>query len=352
MKNLAKVKSERTFGIEIEFITDGTNSQSQIAQELNRAFRSVTIESEGWNHTTRDHWKIVTDSSCGLELVSPILTGSKGLKQAQRVIDTLSMIEGVTVNRSCGIHVHVGCADITANGMKNVILQYAKNERLINSVLAPSRRDTRWARQLVGNNSRYTDMNSLKTALDGADTCTQIISLMSGRYQTVNVQCWNRQRTVEFRQHGGSLDSEKIMNWVVFLLNTVEKCMKSNKISLTVNENQVKAFKQCFGESKVVYDFMLGRAKHFGFDCYGEVETVEQLRYFSCEGEDGNMYKVQMMSNGAYIVQVNGIQSDSNRTVLKDLLVSLDITLPNILPSKAHQTARQLGKQLFANVNC
>ena len=351
MKNLAKVKSERTFGIEVEFINNSGMSKDQVTSKLNSAFRSIVIESEGYNHTTVGHWKVVTDSSCGLELVSPILTGSKGLKQAQRVIDTLSSIEGVEVNRSCGIHVHVGCDDITVQGMRNVLLHYAKNSDIISSVLAPSRRNGRWAHSLVGSHG-FESLTALKEALDNCTTCREIVSRMGGRYKTVNVQCWSRQRTIEFRQHGGSLDSYKILNWVVFLLNTVEKQMTASKVSLNVSDNGVKAFKQVFGESKVVYDYMLGRANHFGFNMFGQVETVEQLRNFTCEDIDGNEYKVIEMSNGAINVLVNDVPTNSNRTVLKDLLVRLDIELPQVLPSKAHQTARQLGKSLFANVNC
>ena len=80
MKNLAKVNSS---GIEIEFTTNGNTSQQEVARRVNQAFRNVDVVMEGYNHNTRDHWKIITDSTCGLELVSPILKGKKGLKEAQ-----------------------------------------------------------------------------------------------------------------------------------------------------------------------------------------------------------------------------------------------------------------------------
>ena len=40
---------------------------------------------------------------------------------------------------------------------------------------------------------------------------------MNGRYFKVNLQSHHRQGTIEFRQHGGSLNGRKIESWVRFL---------------------------------------------------------------------------------------------------------------------------------------
>ncbi len=40
---------------------------------------------------------------------------------------------------------------------------------------------------------------------------------MNGRYFKVNLQSHRRQGTIEFRQHGGSLNGRKIESWVRFL---------------------------------------------------------------------------------------------------------------------------------------
>lgn len=339
---LAKLTSARTFGIEIEFNNQSNLTQSQLANHINSKFRRLECLSESYNHNTNAHWKIVTDSTCGLELVSPILSGQQGMKEAQDVIDTLHSVEGVQVNRSCGIHVHVGCEDITPQGMKNVIIQYAKNETLINSVLAPSRRDTRWARQIVGNEhtGRFTTIQALKTMLDGQTTCSDIIQNMGGRYNTVNVQCWNRQRTIEFRQHGGSLDSEKILSWAHFLINTVEKCMTETPVKTTIRTNPEQAFKQLFGNSKIVYDFMLGRANHFGFTQYGQVKEVSVVTRWEavCE-EEAILYTVNKLSNGGFEVKADGNAVGSVKQTLRGLLGIVD----------SGETTRQLGNLLLTS---
>ena len=53
--------NERDFGVEIEFLRPSQTTQEEIANAL----RGMGVECrvEGYNHTTRTHWKIVSDSS-------------------------------------------------------------------------------------------------------------------------------------------------------------------------------------------------------------------------------------------------------------------------------------------------
>ena len=101
------------FGIEIEAYNC---SMSRLADELREAGIRVTVE--GYNHTTRDHWKLVTDSSLHgndtFELVSPILAGEAGLKELEKVCWVLDLCN-VKVNDSCGLHVHLDAADFNMN---------------------------------------------------------------------------------------------------------------------------------------------------------------------------------------------------------------------------------------------
>ena len=98
----------RKFGIEIEAYNC---SRERLARELREAGIEVTVES--YNHTTRPHWKLVTDSSINgndtFELVSPILVGEAGLRELEKVCWVLDLCE-VKVNESCGLHVHIDAA--------------------------------------------------------------------------------------------------------------------------------------------------------------------------------------------------------------------------------------------------
>jgi hypothetical protein len=339
---LAKLTTDRTFGLEIEFINRSSMSKDVLAQYINKKFRKLDCISEGYNHTTQNHWKIVTDASCGLELVSPILSGKKGMENAKCIIDCLASIEGVTVNRECGIHVHVGASDLTTQGMKNVVMFYAKNQHIIGSVLAPSRRsNNRWCNTLT---ERYGDTTQLESRLTTAETVNEVVTAFNGtRYQTVNLQAYSRQRTVEFRQHGGSLDSEKILNWAHWLITTVEMCNTENVVvKRTVKTNQTLAFKKCFGHtSKVVLDFMLGRANHFGFENFGTVKTISVVKRWEAVCElTATVFTVNKLSNGGIEVKEDGNSVKSGRKTLLHLLGVTD----------TNQTTRQLGALLFSTI--
>ena len=57
----------RRFGVEIEFLS--TITKEQAVMSLRAA--GIRVESSYYTHDTTPYWKIVTDGSCGYELVSP-----------------------------------------------------------------------------------------------------------------------------------------------------------------------------------------------------------------------------------------------------------------------------------------
>ena len=82
----------RRFGVEIEAYNC---TRERLARELREAGISVAVE--GYNHDTRNHWKLVTDGSLSgsntFELVSPILEGEAGLRELQKVCWVLDYCE-------------------------------------------------------------------------------------------------------------------------------------------------------------------------------------------------------------------------------------------------------------------
>lgn len=197
----------RRFGIEIEAYNC---SRDRLAHELSEAGINVTVE--GYNHETRDHWKLVRDSSLTgsetFELVSPILEGENGLRELEKVCWVLDLCN-VKVNDSCGLHVHMDAADFTMNTWKNLALSYKNIENVIDAFMPNSRRDNYYCKSLSSiSNRRILEagtINELQAAF-GND-----------RYHKVNLQAYSRHRTVEFRQHSGSTNFTKMSNWVRFL---------------------------------------------------------------------------------------------------------------------------------------
>ncbi len=81
MSRYAEFNNERTYGIEIEFL-ENFYSREIIARELRNA--GINAYSESYNHMTKNNWKLITDASCGNELVSPCSKVAKDWKRSRR----------------------------------------------------------------------------------------------------------------------------------------------------------------------------------------------------------------------------------------------------------------------------
>lgn len=198
------MNENRTYGIEIELIH---NDKHAMARAINAA--GIEIEVEGYNHTTRNHWKIVPDGSVhgGYEVVSPKLQGTNGLRQIKTVCDTL-VAHGAKINKSCGLHVHHDARDYRTENFTNLFNLYRRGEHIMDSMLPLSRR---------GNNNQY------------CQTLQNITAVPVSRYYKVNFQAFHVHGTVEFRHHSGSVEAEKIINWVLLTQRIVERCKKTVK---------------------------------------------------------------------------------------------------------------------------
>lgn len=206
------------FGIEIEAYNC---SMSRVAHELREAGIHVTVE--GYNHTTRDHWKLVTDSSLQgndtFELVSPILAGEAGLKELEKVCWVLDLCN-VKVNDSCGLHVHLDAADFNMNTWRNLALSYKHLENLIDAFMPGTRRNNRYCKSL--NHVSDERIKSAGTIDDLRDVFDR------DRYHKVNFEAYSRHKTVEFRQHSGTTNFTKMENWILFLNGLITFAKQDN----------------------------------------------------------------------------------------------------------------------------
>jgi len=202
------------FGIEIEAF--GVPKATLVS-----ALRAAGINAgqEFYNHDTRSYWKVISDCSIRgnmpFELVSPVLNGQDGLDQIDKVCEVLDSLDA-KVNRSCGLHVHhdVETYKFKADNLSRVLDVYRKMEKTVDSFLAPSRR---------GNNNSYC-----KSLINYSNDS---IERRGCRYYKVNLQAFQRHGTVEFRHHQGTVNADKIKNWVLFTALIMNRSRKACKVS-------------------------------------------------------------------------------------------------------------------------
>ena len=221
----------RKFGVEIEAY--GV-SKTTLARELRLAGIDCVVE--GYNHTTKNYWKVVSDCSLEgnetFELVSPILNGENGLAQIEKVCSVLTRL-GAKVNKSCGLHVHIDARDMDASKLKNVCKMWMKYESCFDSILPASRRENVYCK---GIRNKFLTLDAAFEAIDSTNTAGGLTTVMNksgystSRYHKLNLESLGRHGTIEFRQHSGTVDAEKINNWVMLVGGFVESAISAKTI--------------------------------------------------------------------------------------------------------------------------
>lgn len=258
----------RKFGIEIECF--GPVSSEAVARAISAA--GVNCVAEGYNHLTRSYWKVITDGSIqapgsqiGYEIVSPPLTGEA--YDDIRTVSNVLIDLGVTVNRSCGLHVHIDAANLTTPQLFMVAARYHRFGNEIDAVLPNSRRAT--------NNMYCLPLTDEMAAMRDSTTPERVFGMpsrsmvqqffergsMRSRYRKLNLMSYLVHGTVEFRQHSGTVEARKIINWVEFCQNFVEQsiAVASQVTSTVVQQNDNRAVDPHSGLAASIYYFLCRR---------------------------------------------------------------------------------------------
>lgn len=231
----------RKYGVEIEFTGI---SQQAAAAAINAA--GVVAEVQGYNHLTCPFWKVVTDASCGLEVVSPILRGEDGIRQIRKVCDSLTEA-GAKVNRRCGYHVHLDVSDFELSHFKNLLKLWVKFEDVFDSFQPPSRRSN--ANTFCQSNlGRFGAIDTPEAqaqscrrafeAIDRAQSMEELRNLFLSRYHKLNVQAYFRHRTIEIRHHSGTLNADKAANWVLLMMELYDTARKAKVVRVRPSNSE------------------------------------------------------------------------------------------------------------------
>ena len=241
--------ADRTFGIELEMHLPEGKTQGMLAAAIRKHAR-VDIKCTRYDHMTRDYWRVTTDASLGYdrsrsaEVVSPILTGERGIADARKVAEAALEL-GCTVSAKCGFHVHAGVADLTLDELRKVAINFVSMETAFDAIVPPSRR--RDSNSFIQSNRTafgggYFN-GGVNKAIDAFTACADIRSLVSAvsaasapggngmshatRYRKLNLSAYDRQKTVEFRQHAGTVEADKVEHWIRLCVAMVERSRKS-----------------------------------------------------------------------------------------------------------------------------
>ena len=222
-------QNQRTFGVEIEFKTAPKHS---VAQKIADALGVNHIHSFGY-HANRcetcqqtipsvdlySQWKLERDGSVteyrsgaelGGEVVSPILSlDTNGLEQIVKVTKAIKEAGG-TVNRRCGLHIHISVKDFDNFQRANIVRLWEFQERVIERFVSKSRINNQYCARLSAQRTART-VSALENGIN--------ITPISSKMQSLNVLPYETpKKTFEVRLHQGTLSATKINTWVNLLL--------------------------------------------------------------------------------------------------------------------------------------
>jgi hypothetical protein len=149
------------------------------------------------------------------------------------------------VNRTCGLHVHVGVRDWGVKQFQNLAKRYVKFETAIDTVMPQSRRRSNNT-YCKSNARRYGNGLTLSEIFAGIQRCRTTQSLknyiQNGRYYKLNMESFWKHGTIEFRHHSGTICPDKIENWVYVCLG-MTKLADTNRAVKVKSTDIVNSYK-------------------------------------------------------------------------------------------------------------
>ena len=175
-------------GIEVEFFAprDKFNNFKDLLIEHD-VDKHCCVKSDGSIQSNRDGY-----SNCEITILFPETQMQVILS---KICTVLELIEA-KVNKSCGLHVHL---DVRHREAKKVFHNLSMGQDLLYEMCPTSRKRNNYCRKIP-----FVDLEK------AADECD--------RYHGINPQSVQKYKTVECRIHSGTVEFQKIFNWVSLLL--------------------------------------------------------------------------------------------------------------------------------------
>ncbi len=223
---------ERRFGIELEINAfDGKNrpDPNQKPAGIEQVCMLVAkhtydgCEVREWEHTHNNEvWVVKPDSSCGMEVCTPIYKGAGGIKSICQVVEAFHNDPKVKVDDRCSVHIHVEVADLTADQIASVIAHWFKCEPVFMDSVPDTRKRNRYCQTMGFNN-----LVQVETRISAQDLIRKVGNV---KYYSLNTKqmTQNGRKTIEFRivEGAGCKDPYLIKNWIRLIVHFVEQTAK------------------------------------------------------------------------------------------------------------------------------
>lgn len=205
-----------------------------------------------------------------------ITSPARGDHFVAQITELTAILHGyrATVNKTCGLHVHVDCRRMSSENKLTIIRAYSRVEKALYSIVSFSRRGEKPAvlnkyTAQGGYTNPWADKFKVNGVLDDTLTVEQRIEKLDlavygtaplaavykashqkhgSRYHGLNVQSLHVHNTMEFRLHQGTVNCNKILMWAGIISAVVQYALEHT-------EDKIKALT---GTSAEILETMMG----------------------------------------------------------------------------------------------
>lgn len=208
---LKTIGAKNSFGVELEFIAD-------CRPELVLNYINTVLKLCYPHVITSNQWfRMVKDCSAPhmYEIKTAPILHRKELTTLYCIImclDSLVNFGVVTINNSCGVHIHINAEDWDYQTVEAIERVYLNNMTPINRLMAPNRLF-----------NPYCIPSPCTKRLDEVVLMSMSEKeLRKHKYHVVNTLSWFYFKSIEFRQYEGTTSTISLMSWIEFLHKFVQ----------------------------------------------------------------------------------------------------------------------------------
>lgn len=266
--------SYRAFGVEFE--VESKEYLRQSARKLSKELQETMIDSK---HSLIDYIRAHHDGSLhkefGVEFVTTILRGDKGLKIIRQLTKILNKYF-ITSNR-CGLHIHLSVEDFDDKELIDLYYIYQNIQPILKYYVRKDRLSNKYCSKIPKlTKQTLSDIRKKLTTktFDNEEVVNakKLKDIHTGKHwDGINFSSIPEHGTLELRMMEGTLDYDKIVQWIKLHMRIIDWVKSNNNPELLTTKLD---FKEILGEE--LFEDMLIRKKKYLIDNeYVDDETEE-----------------------------------------------------------------------------
>lgn len=171
----------------------------------------MTVEIRNWQHTHNNkNWICKPDSSCGIEVCSPILESTN---LVENLIDHFSKESQIKIDDRCSFHVHFDISNYSSDNLLSILCWWIKCESVFFDAFPDVRKNNRYC-QCIGISDLFK--------VEPIPSLEEMIRLLGKtKYYSLNTyHLFRKSRSsIEFRlaDKFACIDSNYAKNWILLL---------------------------------------------------------------------------------------------------------------------------------------